>query len=101
MTSLSIDTALDSAIPSLDCSKKAGNVVHELIDLTPDPDPELPTNHRTQKTREDRKKQREKEVNSLHQSSTPATRNDTIPRKPAGLRKRNCSRSKRTKNQNK
>ena len=64
MTSLSIDTALDSSMPILDCTEgeEAGNVVHELIDLTPDPNPELPTKPKTQETREDRDKYREKEA---------------------------------------
>ena len=66
VTSLSTDTALYSGIPTLDCTEEAGNVVHELIDLTPDPNPELPTNQKTQETREDRKKQREEEADSLH-----------------------------------
>ena len=82
-------------------SEEARNAVHELIDLTPDPNPELPTNQTTQETREDRKNQLRKEADSLLKSSTPATRNDPIPRKLAGLRKRNCSRGKRKRNQNK
>ena len=62
MTSFLVDRALESSMPTLDCteSEEARNVVHKLIALTPDPNPELPTKQKTQETREYRKKQREK-----------------------------------------
>ena len=87
-TSLSTVPSQEAAEEILDCTRSVeeGEILSELIDLTPDAAPELPSSAPAN-DRQTRKQRREKAADDFRPPTPPPASSDRVPRRAAGVRK--------------